>query len=297
MSKQLPHLTMAGLGAMGRACATTWLDAGYPVTVWNRTPGRADALVDRGATAAGTLAEAVEASDVVVVCILDNAGVQDVLGPVADRLAGRTVVNLTTGTPGEARELAGWAAEHGADYLDGVIMAVPAQVGRPEAMILYGGSEAAYDRHRATLATLAGNSPHLGADAGLPALYDAGLLSLLYATMTGWLQAFAVVGAGDVSAADFLPYAQAWFENVVTGEDGAEVAFDVDRGTYPDRIPSSLGLNAGALQMLVRVQEEVGVDAGILAAISTLADRRVADGHGDDGYTSLIESIRQPLPV
>ena len=67
-----PSVTMLGLGAMGTALARTWLAAGHPLTVWNRTPARAAALAPEGARVAGSAAQAVAANTLVVVCLLDD---------------------------------------------------------------------------------------------------------------------------------------------------------------------------------------------------------------------------------
>ena len=287
-------VTVLGLGAMGRAIAASLLDAGHPVTVWNRTPERAAELIERGATSATDVVEAVNASELVLVCVLDSAAVGDVLAAAGDGVRGRTIVNLTTGRPDEARAAARATTDRGATHLDGVMMAVPTMIGTPEAMILYGGPADAHARHHATLTAFAGNSPLLGDDVGLPALYDVALLTLLYTTLTGWLQAFATVGAGGVTAKDFLPYATAWFDNVVVADDPSAIAQAIDQREYPDTVPSSLGLNAAALQLLSKVQRDIGIDSSVIDAISRLADRGVADGHGADGYTSMIEAIRAP---
>ena len=287
-------VTVLGLGAMGRAIAASLLDAGHPVTVWNRTPERAAELIQRGAISKADVADAVSASELVLVTVLDSAAVSDVLAAAGDAVRGRTIVNLATGTPDEARMIATTATDSGAAYLDGVMMAVPTMIGTPHAMILYGGSADAHARHHATLTAVAGNSPLLGDDVGLPALYDVALLTMLYTTMTGWLQAFAVVGAGGVSAKEFLPYATAGFDNVVVADDPCAIAQAIDQREYPDTVPSSLGLNAAALRLLRQVQRDIGIDSSVIDAISQLADRGAADGHGADGFTSLIEAIKAP---
>ena len=90
-------------------------------------------------------------------------------------------------------------------------------------MIPYGGSAEAHAR--TTGAVGRGRySPLLGEYVGLPALHDVALLTLLYTTMTGWLQAFAVVGTGGVSAMEFLPDATLWFDNVVAADDPSVIA-------------------------------------------------------------------------
>ncbi|WP_207943580.1 NAD(P)-dependent oxidoreductase [Actinomadura sp. KC345] len=95
-----------------------------------------------------TAREAVAASDLVVACLLDDASVRETLAD-AD-LTGKDLVNITTGTPGEAERLAAWAAGRGARYLDGGIMAVPPMIGVPDsgAYVLYSGSPDVFAAHR-----------------------------------------------------------------------------------------------------------------------------------------------------
>ena len=111
-------VTVVGLGRMGAALAGAFLNGGHATTVWNRAAAKADPLVARGAVRATTTAEAFSASRLVVICVLDNDAVRQLLHPLAGKLTGRVLVNLSTGTPAEARELAGWAAGQGAEYLD-----------------------------------------------------------------------------------------------------------------------------------------------------------------------------------
>lgn len=111
-------VTLLGLGDMGIALARAWLAAEHPLTVWNRTPAKAAALAGEGARTVVTASEAVAAATgPVVVCLLDDASVGEVLDG-AD-LAGKDIVNLTTGTPDQARKRARWAGERGARLLDG----------------------------------------------------------------------------------------------------------------------------------------------------------------------------------
>jgi 3-hydroxyisobutyrate dehydrogenase-like beta-hydroxyacid dehydrogenase len=105
--------TVLGLGEMGQALAAALLAAGVPTTVWNRTAAKAGTLARRGATVATAVDEAVAASPLVVACLLDHGSVHEVLDPVAGTLTGRSLLNLTTTTPNQARELAGWAAAAG----------------------------------------------------------------------------------------------------------------------------------------------------------------------------------------
>ena len=75
----MERIGFVGLGTMGAAMATNLRRAGFEVTVWNRTPGRADQLVELGAREAATPAAVAAASDVVVCCVSDTPDVEAVL--------------------------------------------------------------------------------------------------------------------------------------------------------------------------------------------------------------------------
>ncbi|GAA1931955.1 hypothetical protein GCM10009837_67070 [Streptomyces durmitorensis] len=92
-----PHVL--GLGRMGAPIASAFLNTGYPVTVWNRTAAKADALVAQGATGARTTADAVAAGSLVIASLLDHVAVRQALAPNASALRGRTLVNLANSTP------------------------------------------------------------------------------------------------------------------------------------------------------------------------------------------------------
>lgn len=281
-------VTVLGLGAMGRALAETFLAGGRATTVWNRTPGKATELVAKGAREAASPAAAIEASGLVVVCLLDHRSVHDVLDPVAGVLAGRTLVNVTTGTPAEARELAAWAAERGIAYVDGGIMAIPSMIGQPGAFILYSGDRAAFQAHRATL-DLAAESRFVGTAAGLAALYDLALLSTMYVMFAGFFHGAALVATEGVSAGEFARMAAPWI-SAMTGALGPDAEF-IDKGDYTTEV-QDLDFNKLALDAIVRVSRDQGVGVDIVAPIQALVDRQVAAGHGAESFVRIYEEIR-----
>ncbi len=174
----MSDVTVIGLGEMGSALARAFLAAGKSVVVWNRTAAKAAPLVDLGAVHAHTVSDAVAASPVLVVCLSDYAATTSVLSGdgVAAGLAGRLIVQLTSGTPRQARALESWAAAHGAHYLDGAIAAWPRQIGGPDAGILIVGSEALFAAAEPLLKLLAGGLTYMGANIGhAKALFGAGL--------------------------------------------------------------------------------------------------------------------------
>ena len=74
----MERVGFVGLGIMGAPMARNAIKAGFPVTVTNRTPGRAKPLADAGATVVGTPREVAERSDVVVTMVTSSPDVEAV---------------------------------------------------------------------------------------------------------------------------------------------------------------------------------------------------------------------------
>ena len=287
-------VTVLGLGAMGTALARAFLAAGHPTTVWNRTPGRSPELDDLGATRATTLAGAVQAAPLVIACLLDYASVHTTLAPLdADTslLQGKTLVNLTNGTPAQARSTGEWAQRHGAQYLDGGIMAVPAMIGGPAAFVLYSGAPDAFDRHQTTLAAIA-KTTYVGSDPGLAALQDLALLSGMYGMFGGAAQALALVSSEKVSPTAFtadllIPWLTAMLGSI-TG-----IANDLEYGAEPGAAGSNLTMQAAGFVNLLDASVAQGVDPALLAPMGELLDRAVAGGHGDEDLAVTVRLLQK----
>lgn len=135
---------------MGTALARTLLKNGHTVTVWNRTRSRAEPLAGAGAKIAESPAEAIAASELTILCLVDYPAARAVLEQAQEALAGRDLLNLTNGTPGDARNSArGW--RQGERSISTGIMAIPPMIGGAGALILYSGSRALFDRHSLAL--------------------------------------------------------------------------------------------------------------------------------------------------
>ncbi|MFF9210374.1 MULTISPECIES: NAD(P)-dependent oxidoreductase [unclassified Streptomyces] len=282
-------ITLLGTGAMGTALARAWLAAGHPVTVWNRTAARARPLAAEGATVAATAAEAVAASRLVVACLLDDTSVGEALD-TAD-LTGRDLVNLTTGTPADGRARATWATGRGARFLDGGIMAVPPMIGAPDsgAYVFYSGSAELFEEHRDALAVPAG-TVYVGTDPGFAALHDVALLSGMYGMFAGIAHAFALIRGEDIAPKEFAPLLVSWLGAMAPM--ALQTAEQLESGDYRTGVASHLAMQVAGSATLLRTAEEQGVDAGLLTPVLDLMRRRLADGHGDEGTTGLVDLLR-----
>ncbi|MFB7270010.1 NAD(P)-dependent oxidoreductase [Streptomyces sp. NPDC056244] len=286
-------VTVLGLGEMGTALAGAFVAAGHRTTVWNRTRGKADALSARGALEAASAAEAVAASPLIVVCLSAYDVVHTVLGPLSGDLTGRTLVNLTSGSPVHARETAAWAESGGAHYLDGVIMTTASGIGSQDFLQLYGGPQDTFEDNRKTLAAM-GNPIHLGTDPALSSVYDTALLGLMWSTLTGWLHTAALIGAdgpgGNVTATAYTEVADRWLDTVRFFM--TTYAPQIDAGEYPaGGFP--LDLHHRTMDILTHASHLRGADSGMPELFNALVERAIAAGHGNDSYARLIEFVRK----
>ncbi|WP_290370057.1 NAD(P)-dependent oxidoreductase [Paenibacillus sp. CECT 9249] len=281
-------MTVIGLGPMGRALAGAFLKNGHPTTVWNRSAEKADELVAQGAAKADTVADAILASPLVIVCVLDYNVVHSILKHAGDALKGRTLVNLTGGSPSWAREMAEWAAKGDIDYLDGSII-VPT-IGESSASILYSGPEDVYQTHQTTLASLGGTSTHLGKDPGLAAAYDTALLDIFWTSMIGYVHALALARAENISVIDLVPYAQG-----IVGmmPDVMSVfAHQVESGQYPGE-ESNITSTAAVLENLIHTSKTLNLDVGVLNAAKATVQHAIDLGYGANDFSRLTEVIKK----
>ncbi|MFG3408265.1 NAD(P)-dependent oxidoreductase [Streptomyces sp. NPDC048142] len=283
-----PHVTVLGLGRMGAPIASALLDAGYSTTVWNRTAAKADALVAQGAIRAATAADAVEAGSLVIVPLLDHAAVRQALGPTASILQGRTLVNLANSTPDHARELAAWAAGHGADYLDGAMMALPETVATPEGFFLYSGSQHAFTTYRRELEVMA-PAHYFGTDPGSAEIHDLALLGTGYAALTGFLHAAALLDPVGTTPEVFAPLAARWLHGMA--EFLPELAREAGQSAYAGGV-STVDLNRAGVDSLIQLSRASGIATDVHEPLKALLDERSADGHGQDSFSSVFELLK-----
>ncbi|WP_426449502.1 NAD(P)-dependent oxidoreductase [Paenibacillus sp. S-38] len=282
--EERPPVTVIGLGPMGRALAGAFLRSGHRVTVWNRTAGKAGALLELGASLADSIHAAVSASPLVVVCVLDYHVVRTLLGPAARAMAGRTFVNLTADTPSRARTMAAWAAGKGIDYLDGAIMTPTPTIGTPAAVVLYSGPEALYETSRPSLAAIGGTATYLGSDPGRAAAYDVALLDVFWTAMSGYTHALALARAEQIAPREFAAYAKGIAS--ILPDIMEYMAAHLEVGHHPGD-KSNLSSAAAGMDHIIEASADHGIDAGVMKAAGAWVRTAVDRGYGKDDFSRL----------
>ncbi|MGV9347550.1 NAD(P)-dependent oxidoreductase [Streptomyces spiralis] len=277
-------VTVLGLGPMGHALASAFLRARHPVTVWNRTPGKAGDLLDRGAVAAGSVRDAVQAGHVLIACLIDYDAVRAVLEQAPADWGNRRLINLTSGEPAQARRMARWASSRRIDYLDGAILTPTSAVGTPAAAVLFSGARHVYEAVEETMAAVGGTAVHLGDDPGRAAAYEVALLDIFATSVNGIVHAFALASAEGIEPERFA--------TVATGIGGllpemiTRFAEQLRTGRYPgDR--STIASAASGITHIINAATSHGIDTGMLTAAKSVLDHAVAEGYGPQGLARL----------
>jgi len=155
-----------GLGIMGRPMAGHLLDAGYPVTVWNRTPSKGAALAERGATTAPSPRDVAAGSDITITMVSDTPDVREViLGPngvLHGVRRGAVVVDMSTISPAATREIAHRLAERGAEMLDAPVSGGERGAIEGTLSIMVGGKPEVFERVLPVFQRLGKQIVHLG---------------------------------------------------------------------------------------------------------------------------------------
>jgi 3-hydroxyisobutyrate dehydrogenase-like beta-hydroxyacid dehydrogenase len=292
MEQTMKQATVIGLGQMGSTLAQLLLDGGYRVTVWNRSADKADALVAKGAVLAASAAAAIAASPVTVVCVHNYVATREILAldGVAGALAGKVLIQLSTGGVQEARDQEAWLRERGGAYLDGAIQAAPSQMGRADTPILLSGAEATFREQETLLRVFGGGISYLGEDAGAASAMDMATLSYIYGAAIGFFhgariaesagfrvdQYGALVAGIGPTLADFLKY-----------EGDVIQSGDFKVGESP------LKISVEATERIAQAARDTGINDEFPSFVSGLFQRAADAGYGDEEVAAMIKVLRR----
>jgi 3-hydroxyisobutyrate dehydrogenase-like beta-hydroxyacid dehydrogenase len=257
--------------------------------VWNRNAEKCKPLIQAGAAIVETPDGAVAASKNIVICLLNNFAVDEVLGQLTGSVAGKVFINLTSGTPAQARDFAEWAERENASYIDGKILADPIDIGTAKAQLLFSGKPTVFDAQYPLLEKL-GAITYYGEDAGAAAVDFLAQVAIGYEFLIGFLYTLQLVHTEGVDLTAFAQRVAGTLQGY--GPLLSLMVSEIQLGTYkPDLGP--LQVQAAMFDDLIGHRESQNVETVRMREIKSLMDRRIDGGHGDQGFSSLFELLAE----
>jgi len=284
----MSDVTVIGLGNMGAALARGLMGAGRSVTVWNRSPERVGLLVAEGADRAASLEAAISASDIVLSCVSNQVATAEILGPVAGALAGKVVVDLSSGNAASSEALAKLVEGAGAGWVMGMINGYPDDIGGEGTAILCAGPAADWARVEGVVGQLGGASQKIGE----AATAVAGLFAAMFTARQAFL--FGLSYGAAVCRKAGLPVEALFRQNDVTlgmVRAYAEMCGRSVPGQRYDGSAAPLSNYLGALEDALATFEATGTDARLPRLMRDLAVRAVEEGLGDKELSVLTEML------
>ena len=282
-------VAVLGLGNMGSALAEALLSAGFSVTVWNRTSSKSAPLVERGARAVKSAAEAVQVSDITIFCVADHAATISVIqnDAVAKALEGKLLAHLGVITAEESRGIAGWADAQNIDYLECSIMGLPNDVRNSAATLACSGPLRIFDANKDVLSAF-GDPEHVSKTTGACYDFDKTFYAFVYALTLGFIQGAALAHASGFSIEAYT--------RVITGHMtvfperlehlGSMIA---DRNLDGDQATLEEWVHAFALSLdLCRT---LGVDDTLPTALMRNLQKAIESGYGEKEISALFEVL------
>jgi len=162
----MERVAYLGLGTMGSGMAANLVRAGYPLTVWNRSPEKTRPLVELGATQASTPAEAVADVNVVMYCLSNDQAVQSVLfsdeGVLEGAHADQIALDMSTVHPETSRLEYGAFSDQGVQFLDAPVFGSKGEAREGGLWIVVGGNRGVLDHVRPILEPLSASVHYMG---------------------------------------------------------------------------------------------------------------------------------------
>ena len=286
----MERIGFVGLGTMGAAMAANVRSAGFEVTAWNRTPGRATALLALGATEAATPADVARASDVVVTCVSDTPDVEAVLfgvdGVASGLAAGGLVIDCSTISPAATANFAARLAEAGVAFVDAPVSGGSEGARLATLTIFVGGEEAAAERAQPVLAAMGKTITRFGpAGSGqaVKAVNQVVIAGIYLGVAEGMVLAMkAGLDPATVATALGGGVAKSW---ILENRSGKMIAND-----YPLGFRTSLHLKD--LGIALELGRTTGTVMPVAALAAQLEAGLVARGYGDEDMSNLARAIR-----
>jgi 3-hydroxyisobutyrate dehydrogenase-like beta-hydroxyacid dehydrogenase len=280
-----------GLGTMGAPMAANLLRKGYAVTVYNRTPGKADQLLELGADEAATPAETVRTANAVITMISNDAAIEEVYygeqGLLAGLKPGTTVIDSSTISPALARRIAGDVAARFGDFLDAPVTGSKPAAENGSLVFMVGGSRQVCQDNQDLLLAMGRDVIYMG-PSGSGATAKLAHNTIVGINLAGLVEGMSIAAKAGIDANSFL--------HLVQSGGAASKQADLKGKKIIDRdfsVQFSLSLMLKDLRLSSVLSDGLNVSTPMLEASKSLFQMSDALGYGEEDLSALAQVYEQ----
>lgn len=285
-----PNVALLGLGTMGHGMAANLLKAGFPLTVYNRTRAKAEALEAMGASVADTPAVAARSAVVVLAMLADDEASRSIwLGPegaLAAMQPGSVLVECSTLSPGWVAELDGKARQGGLRMVEAPVTGSRPQAEAGQLLFLVGAEQDAFASVESVLKAMSRDILHLGPAGSGTQLklinnFLCGVQVTSFAEALAWMERS---GLRREAALEFLKKGAPGSPIIAT------MADRMTRRTY--EVNFLLRLMEKDLRYARGAAAQLGVELSMSAAAEELFRKADQQGCGEKDMSAVAEAVR-----
>ncbi|ANS73551.1 3-hydroxyisobutyrate dehydrogenase [Paenibacillus yonginensis] len=280
-----------GLGTMGAPMASNLLKQGYPVTVYNRSTAKAEALSQEGAAVALTPREAAAGQDVVITMVSDDSSIAAVYdgqdGLLAGLAEGAVVIDSSTISPALSKQLAEKVAAKGGSFLD-----APVTGSKPAAIdgtlvFMVGGPAETVEAQRDLFDTMGKKVLHMG-DNGTGSIAKLAHNTIVGINNLALAEGFAMASKAGLPVDTFL-------ELVQLGSAGSKAAdlkgLKIIEHNFDNQF--SLALMLKDLKLASSLNDGAGMPSPMLNLAKSLFQAGQTQGYGDEDLSAVVKVYEQ----
>jgi len=197
------HVAVLGIGVLGRAVAERLHRTGHSVTVYNRSPLKAQSLQPLGITVAATPSDALGTTDCALLFLTDAAAIRSVLLNGEVTLAGRTIIQMGTIGPEESRDLQKAIVSAGGGYIEAPVLGSRDEAKAGTLLVMAGGTEEQFQRVAPVLKSLS-ITPRLVGPIGQAAILKLALNQLIASETAAFALSLALIRQSQVPVELFM---------------------------------------------------------------------------------------------
>lgn len=282
---------LLGAGTMGSGMAQNLLAAGFDLRVWNRTGAKAEPLAGRGATVAGTPAEAAEGAGILLTMLADGPAVEAAVAGPSGALSGlgEGAMWVQTSTVGidDTERLAAMAAERGVVFVDAPVLGTKAPAEQGQLVVLASGPETSRERCQPVFDAIGSRTIWVG-EAGAGTRLKLVVNTWIFGLLAGLASTIALARALDVDPEQFLTAV----EGGPLGPAYARIKGDMMKaGDYPTSFTVTLAAKD------LRLAREAAASRGLEFPLLELMARQFAAagelGLGEADMAAIYEAVRR----